>query len=59
MPPLTLADHKGNDTIVRMLLATGVDANATDSKGRMALSFARDANKDNVIALLKEAGAKE
>jgi hypothetical protein len=54
--PLMLAEHT---EIVKSLLEKGADVNAKTEDGTTALTFARDFNRDDIVRLLKEAGAKD
>jgi ankyrin repeat protein len=45
--------------VVRALLAAGADVNAKTNNGVTALMIAYNRSEDEVVQLLKEAGAKE
>ena len=62
------ADHKGEaliaamenfPLIVQTLLAAGADVNVKDKDGNTALKLAQEAGNEQIIELLKQAGAKE
>ena len=50
------AGHAG---VVRELLVRGADVRARDGRGDTALKIARRAGHTNIVALLRQAGAKE
>lgn len=59
--PLMIATEKGNLEIVKILLNAGVPVNQKNADGDTALSIAEyshSKNKDEIIKLLKERGAK-
>jgi ankyrin repeat protein len=56
---LMVAVQTGNIDIVKALLAKGADVNAKDSTGKTALLLATAAMRQDLIDLLKKAGAKE
>ncbi len=43
----------------RLLIEAGADVNVQDHQGKTTLAHAREGDHDAVVALLKEAGAKE
>jgi hypothetical protein len=53
------AVEQGNVSKLKGLLHRGVDANTRDSNGRTLLKVARSRNDDDVVAILREAGAHE
>ncbi len=55
--PLTAAVFGGNIETIKLLLSKG--ANVNDTGGRLAMSFAKFMKNDEIIKLLKDAGAKE
>ncbi|MCB0009596.1 MAG: hypothetical protein KDE04_24185, partial [Anaerolineales bacterium] len=46
------AAHFGNQTIVEALLAAGADRRSHDADGNTALDLAREAEQDEIVALL-------
>jgi ankyrin repeat protein len=54
---LHLAAKNGHDTVVRMLLGRGADANANDADGRTALHLAAEQGHDAIARVLCENGA--
>lgn len=50
---------KGNQEIVKLLLAGGADVQVKDKEGQTALSLAIRNNLAEIAAILREAGAKE
>ena len=50
--PLMKAAHFGNQTIVEALLAAGADRRSHDADGNTALDLAREAEQDEIVALL-------
>lgn len=50
--PLMKAAHFGNETIVQALLAAGADRQSHDADGNTALDLAREAEQDEIVALL-------
>jgi serine/threonine-protein phosphatase 6 regulatory ankyrin repeat subunit B len=48
----------GNVEVVQALLAAKADVNAKDYIGRTALMLASEAGRDEVVKLLRQAGAK-
>ena len=57
-PLIVAAAHPKGTEIIKLLIAAGADLNYRNSKGKSALSYAKDSKKSSVINLLKEAGAK-
>jgi ankyrin repeat protein len=57
--PLIIASMNGYAEIVRLLLKRGADPNAVDMEGWTALQYARSYKYDEIIAMLKEAGAQK
>ena len=58
MTPLMVAAME-NAEIVKILLENGADVNARADGVGTALYFARAGNRQEIVRLLKEAGAKE
>ncbi len=56
---LMMAARSGKAQIVKLLLQKGQEINARDSRKWTALSYALDAHSDDVIQILKDAGATE
>ena len=56
--PLMFALQTGNSTTVRLLLTRHADVNRRNSQGISALSLAQNSSDNEVITLLKQAGAK-
>ena len=50
---------KAYPEIIKVLLAKGADFNAKDNNGRTAMTHALLGGHDNIVGLLKKAGAKE
>ena len=50
--PLMAATCYGRNDIIEILLANGVDQNASDSKGFRAVDFARKMNKKSILKML-------
>jgi ankyrin repeat protein len=53
------AVNAGNVTMVRDLIAAGAKVNVTDSIGRPLLKVAQMIRNNDIVAMLKKAGAKE
>ena len=53
------AAGKGHVEVVRMLLAHHANVDANDSRGETALVWALKAKKQEVVRVLREAGARE
>lgn len=56
--PLMLASNRGNTDLVRLLLARGADVTLQGSDGT-ALHLAEVKHRDEVVRILREAGARE
>ncbi|MGW1994899.1 ankyrin repeat domain-containing protein [Embleya sp. NPDC001921] len=56
-PPIVLAADRGRVSVVRDLLAAGVDLQARDEDGRNALAAARKQGRTAIVRLLRAAGA--
>lgn len=56
--PLMVAAYKGHESTVRLLLSRGADPNATDD-GDTALMFAKDKGCSEIVALLRQTGARD
>ncbi len=54
-----VASSQGHVEIVQLLLRAGVNANATDEKGRTALMWARRQGHDEIVSLLQQNGARQ
>jgi ankyrin repeat protein len=57
--PLLLAAGTGQLEVVRLLIKAGADVNATDDTGGTAIKAAMDNHHQEVIEVLRKAGAKE
>jgi ankyrin repeat protein len=57
--PLFRAAMKGNNEIVKLLIAKGADVNAKTPDGETALSTAQEHHLSDTVEILKAAGAKE
>ena len=55
---LMVAAYKGHESTVRLLLSRGADVNANDD-GNTALSFAKNKGRSEIVALLRQAGARD
>jgi ankyrin repeat protein len=55
---LMQAALRGRPDVVKFLIDKGADPNITDSNGQTALSLAEQRNNQQVIAILRSAGAK-
>jgi hypothetical protein len=58
-PLLVLAVKQGDPAMVEMLIRNGADVNATDQKGHTPLAVALERKNNEVVELLRKAGAKE
>jgi ankyrin repeat protein len=56
---LMLAAQEGHVGIARALIEAGADVNVWDYMGQTALMYANEAESAEVVALLKQAGARE
>ena len=54
-----VASGRGYAEIVKLLLDKKADPNSRDFTGRTALSYARQANRGSIEAMLRKAGGKE
>ncbi|MBI3652859.1 MAG: ankyrin repeat domain-containing protein [Acidobacteria bacterium] len=57
--PLMLAVTIGVPGIVKLLIDAGANLNLRDQHGKTALQWAMESDNNNMIELLKKAGAKE
>ena len=57
--PLMLAAYSGNAQCVRKLIAGRADVSARDADGRTALMHVAGLDSEQIVAALKEAGAKQ
>jgi len=53
-----MAAHPENSEITRILIAAGSDINYKNTKGKSALSYAKDNKAQKIIEMLTVAGAK-
>lgn len=56
--PLMVAVSRGAPSMVERLIAAGADVNVKNSFGQTALSLAQDANNEEIVRILQQAGAK-
>ena len=57
--PLMMAVHEGHFSVVKLLVWEVADVSAKNDDGATALMWARRANREDMVALLKQAGARE
>jgi ankyrin repeat protein len=57
--PLHSAVRASHTDIVELLIAKGADINAKNNEGRTPLDIARQQNRMDIVALLRQHGAKE
>jgi ankyrin repeat protein len=57
--PLIMASMTGHTEIVKMLLERGADPNGTDMEGWTAIRYAHAYGHDEIVELLRNAGARE
>ena len=54
-----MAVHEGHFSVVKLLVWEVADVSAKNDDGATALMWARRANREDMVALLKQAGARE
>ena len=54
-----LAVASGDDDLVALFLKHGADAHAKNQRGRTAIDIAKQKQRDDIVKLLQEYGAKQ